>query len=193
MNPMLAKIQTRFLLQTAVKPAVSAFISTTTMRSAAVLIPLVNRAEPQLLLTQRALHLRHHAGQIAFPGGRKEPRDGSLIMTALRETQEEIGLTTEHIQIWGTLPAISTVSGYLVTPVIGLVQPNFVLHADTNEVSDIFELPLANFLALPEYHAWQVIRQHNRTPHSVYAITVNQKTIWGATAAMLRNFVQHIT
>ncbi|MGL5006391.1 MAG: CoA pyrophosphatase [Plesiomonas sp.] len=190
---MLAKIHTRFLLQAAVNPILSTLNNTTSMHAAAVLIPLVNRLEPQLLLTQRALHLRHHAGQIAFPGGRKEPSDCSLITTALRETQEEIGITADHIQIWGTLPTISTVSGYSVTPVIGLVQPEFVLHADTDEVRDIFELPLANFLALSEYREWQVVHQQNRVPHSVYAIAVNQKIIWGATAAILRSFVQQIT
>lgn len=157
---------------------------------AAVLIPLVNRPEPTLLLTQRALHLRHHPGQIAFPGGRAEAQDRSPICTALREAQEETGLPPANAKIWGCLPALSTVSGYQVTPVVALIEPPFTLSADHNEVAGIFEIPLAALMNPHHYQALRFWRKHKL--HTVYAISVQKKFIWGATAAIMRNLMLQI-
>lgn len=157
---------------------------------AAVLIPLVNRPEPTLLLTQRAFHLRHHAGQIAFPGGRAEPQDYSAIGTALRETHEEIGLPPTNATIWGCLPTLSTVSGYQVTPVVAVIEPPFALHADHNEVASIFELPLATLLTPHHYQTLHFWRKHKL--HTIYAISVQKKFIWGATAAIMRNLMLQV-
>lgn len=154
-------------------------------KPAAVLIPLVQRASLTLLLTQRPLHMKHHPGQISFPGGRVEASDTDATATALRETQEEIGLAREHIEIIGTLPAYHTVTNYAVTPVVALVQPPFKLTLDANEVADAFEVPL-DFLLDPANHekrsrAWFGHERH------FYAMPYGDKFIWGATAAMLRN------
>jgi 8-oxo-dGTP pyrophosphatase MutT (NUDIX family) len=113
------------------------------LRRAAVLIPLVQRPDGlTVLLTQRTAHLSNHAGQISFPGGRAEDEDSSPIETALRETEEEIGLHRRHVEIVGVLPDYVTGTGYVVTPVIGLVTPPFELIAESNEVAEIFEVPL---------------------------------------------------
>ena len=116
---------------------------------AAVLIPLVNRPQGMtLLLTLRTAHLNDHAGQISFPGGRVDPEDRDPIATALRETEEEIGLSRKHIEIIGTLPDYLTGTGFRVTPVVALVEPPFELAAAVFEVAEIFEVPLA-FMPCP--------------------------------------------
>ncbi|MDN4501328.1 CoA pyrophosphatase [Alteromonadaceae bacterium BrNp21-10] len=153
--------------------------------AAAVLIPIVIREELQLLLTHRALHLKHHPGQISFPGGRWETTDKSLEHTALRETQEEIGLDAHHIEVIGKLSQFRTISGYEITPYIGLVTPPFTLQADSNEVADIFEVPLAHVLNIDNHHIHWSERQNKRYP--VYFIPWQQQMIWGATAAIIRN------
>lgn len=154
-------------------------------KPAAVLIPLVQRASLTLLLTQRPLHMKHHPGQISFPGGRVEASDTDAIATALRETQEEIGLARKHIEIIGTLPAYHTVTNYAVTPVVALVQPPFDLTLDANEVADAFEVPL-EFLLDPANHEKRSRAWFGRERH-FYAMPHGDKFIWGATAAMLRN------
>ena len=154
-------------------------------KPAAVLIPLVQRASLTLLLTQRPLHMKHHPGQISFPGGRVEASDTDAIATALRETQEEIGLARKHIEIIGTLPAYHTVTNYAVTPVVALVQPPFELTLDANEVADAFEVPL-EFLLDPANHEKRSRAWFGRERH-FYAMPHGDKFIWGATAAMLRN------
>ena len=123
-----------------------------TTTQAAVLIPLVQRAEGlHVLLTQRTAHLRDHAGQISFPGGRAEPEDGSPERTALREAEEEIGLDERFVNLIGQLPVYRTVTAYEVTPVVGLIRPGFSLRLDAFEVAEAFEVPL-EFLMNPAHH-----------------------------------------
>lgn len=155
---------------------------------AAVLIPLVNRPQGMtLLLTLRTAHLNDHAGQISFPGGRVDPEDHDPIATALRETEEEIGLSRQHIEVIGTLPDYLTGTGFRVTPVVALVQPPFELAADVFEVAEIFEVPL-DFLMNGANHQRRSAEFPNRPGRrSFYAMPFEHYFIWGATAAMLRN------
>lgn len=157
---------------------------------AAVLMPLVEReAGLSLLLTRRADHLRDHAGQISFPGGRVEPEDDGPIATALRETQEEIGLSRQYIEILGQLPIYSTVTAFQVTPVVGLVAPGFTLALDEFEVAEAFEVPLA-FLMNPahhRHHSFEFAGVARRFLSMPWQGAEREYFIWGATAAMLRN------
>jgi 8-oxo-dGTP pyrophosphatase MutT (NUDIX family) len=154
--------------------------------AAAVLIPIVvHEAVMSVLLTQRTEHLNDHAGQVSFPGGRAEPADASPIETALRETEEEIGLPRSQIEIIGTLPDYLTGTGYRVTPVVGLITPPLSLRADPFEVAEVFEVPLA-FLMDPANH--QTRRAVLETGERLfYAMPFERHFIWGATAGMLRN------
>lgn len=162
--------------------------SMTTFKTASVLIPLVMReAGMSLLLTHRTEHLNNHAGQISFPGGRFEVSDGSSIETALREAQEEIGLDRQHIDVIGTLPLYRTATGYLVTPVIALIQPPFRLTPDPFEVASIFEVPL-RFLMDSKNHQRRSLELPNGAgTRTFYAMPYQEHFIWGATAGMLRN------
>ncbi|MEI2417337.1 CoA pyrophosphatase [Orrella sp. JC864] len=155
---------------------------------AAVLIPMVvHEAGLKVMLTQRAAHLRDHAGQISFPGGRIESWDASPVAAALRETQEETGLTGDYVEILGSLPPYVTTTGYSVTPVAALVRPGFTLKPDAFEVADIFEVPLA-FLTDPANHRLHVATLADGRQRQFYSMPWNGRFIWGATAAMLRNF-----
>jgi 8-oxo-dGTP pyrophosphatase MutT (NUDIX family) len=153
---------------------------------AAVLIPLLLKEDGlSVLLTQRTNHLRDHAGQISFPGGRMDPEDLSPDDTALRESQEEIGLDPSRVEIVGHLPQYLTVSGYSVTPVVALVQPQAEYVLDAFEVADVFEVPL-QFLLDPANHQvrmWQSEQGGRR----FYSMPYENRFIWGATAGMLRN------
>ena len=163
---------------------------------AAVLMPLVMRDGLSVLLTRRAAHLTDHPGQISFPGGRVEATDASAIATALRETNEEIGLLHDQVCVLGTLSTYTTATGYIVTPVVALVEPAFELNVDPLEVAEVFEVPLA-FLMTPAHHQRQVIA--NSGPRREFFSMrwscpgsdglVKRYFIWGATAAMLRNFL----
>ena len=164
---------------------IEGLIAGETYKPAAVLIPLVQRTSLTLLLTQRPLHMKHHPGQISFPGGRVEASDVDATATALRETQEEIGLAREHIEVIGTLPAYHTVTNYAVTPVVALVLPPFELTLDSNEVADAFEVPL-DFVLDPANHEKRSRAWFGRE-RNFYAMPYEDKFIWGATAAMLRN------
>jgi 8-oxo-dGTP pyrophosphatase MutT (NUDIX family) len=161
--------------------------------SASVLVPLVERADGlTVLLTQRTSHLRDHAGQISFPGGRTEPQDADAIATALRETEEEIGLSRRHIDVIGALPIYRTVTHYDVTPVIALVRPPFELRLDSHEVAEAFEVPL-RFLMTPGNHhrhvfEWAENRREFLSMPWPRPDGQGDYFIWGATAAMLRNF-----
>jgi 8-oxo-dGTP pyrophosphatase MutT (NUDIX family) len=163
--------------------------------AAAVLMPLVMRDDGlHVLLTRRTDHLRDHAGQISFPGGRSEEHDPDAVATALRETEEEVGLGREHIEVIGHLPNYSTVTSYVVTPVVALVQPDFQLTLDPFEVAEAFEVPL-QFLMTPanhRRHAFEMLgqqRQFLSMPWSGIDPDGQEREyfIWGATAAMLRN------
>ena len=153
---------------------------------ASVLIALVQRPEGlTLLLTQRTAHLTDHAGQISFPGGRAEAYDVDAVDTALRESEEEIGLARRHVEVLGCLPHYLTSTGYCVTPVVALIAPPFELAADASEVAEIFEVPLA-FLMDGAHHQRQSFTGPNGR-RSFYAMPYDRYYIWGATAGMLRN------
>lgn len=156
------------------------------LRAAAVLVPIVAHAQgAQVLLTQRPEHLSKHPGQIAFPGGRVEDHDDSVIAAALREAEEEIGLTSEHITVRGTLDVYRTISGFRITPVVAVVRPGFHLRLDPNEVDEAFEVPLS-FLMDPANHARHSRFSRGRERH-FYAMPYHDHYIWGATAGMLVN------
>lgn len=161
------------------------------LREAAVLVPLVDRdAGLTVLLTQRNANLSAHAGQISFPGGGHETGDADRIATALRETEEEVGLARDYIEVLGSLPDYITGSGFRVSPVVGLVRPGFVLRPDAGEVAEVFEVPLA-FLMDPLHHEKRLFRWVDGE-RQFYAMPYpreggGRRFIWGATAGMLRN------
>jgi len=163
-------------------------------RPAAVLVPLIARGDDlTVLLTRRAAHLHDHAGQISFPGGRADEGDASPRATALRETFEEIGLAEDVVDVIGELPEYITVTRYRVTPIVALIERPFALTLDHFEVEEAFEVPLA-FLMDPRNHERRLVTIGDR-PRTFYAMpfTAGQRYfIWGATAAMLRNFYQFL-
>jgi 8-oxo-dGTP pyrophosphatase MutT (NUDIX family) len=164
----------------------------TALRPAAVLVPLIERADGMtVLLTQRTPHLSAHAGQIAFPGGRVEEEDADHIATALRETEEEVGLTRDLIEVIGRLDTYVTGTGFEITPIVGLVPPAYTLTLDAFEVADAFEVPLSYILDP---------RNHNRTEREsagrtrvFFVLPYEGRNIWGATAGMLVNLAEVLT
>ena len=161
------------------------------LRRAAVLIPLVARPHGiTVLLTQRTSHLAAHAGQISFPGGRLEPHDRDARAAALRETEEEIGLAHRHIQLVGELEEYGTVTGFRVTPVVGIVRPPFTLAPDPTEVAEIFEVPL-DFILDPANRRHGVERREG-VERDIYEIVFTSYRIWGFTARLLVRLVEAI-
>lgn len=153
---------------------------------ASVLVPIVTHgAGLTVLFTQRTAHLRAHSGQVSFPGGRAEPGDASPEFTALRETQEEIGLAPERIEVLARMPEYLTRTGYRVTPVIGLVPPPLELVPDPREVEEVFEVPLA-FLLDPANHQRETRDLAGRNV-GFWVMQYDRHRIWGATAGMLVN------
>ena len=151
---------------------------------AAVLFPVIKRPQHlTVLFTKRTATLKDHPGQISFPGGRVEPEDGSLSHTALREAQEEISLPASVVQIMGYLPEYRTITGYSITPVMGLITPPFELLPDPSEVAEIFEVPLS-FILDPANHQQHHIEYKERR-RSFHAIDYNGHFIWGATAGII--------
>jgi 8-oxo-dGTP pyrophosphatase MutT (NUDIX family) len=154
--------------------------------AAAVLIPVIARPEPTLLFTQRTPHLSRHSGQISFPGGRREQSDLSLVATALRETQEETGIEPALVSIAGFLPRYITGTGFDISPVVGVLAPDFVAVPDPREVADIFEVKLSFFLE--PANAQLVHRELAGRPRPVHVFEPDGRTIWGITAALLFDF-----
>jgi 8-oxo-dGTP pyrophosphatase MutT (NUDIX family) len=153
---------------------------------AAVLIPVIAHPHaPTVLFTQRTTHLKSHAGQVSFPGGRVEPGDASAEFTALREAEEEIGLGPAAVEVLARLPDYRTRTGFRVTPVIGLVAPPLELAPDPREVEAVFEVPLA-FLLDPRNHQRRT-REFQGMTVGFYVFEYNGHVIWGATAGMLIN------
>lgn len=174
---------------------------------AAVLIPIVLRPAhaggPTVLLTLRSNHLPTHSGQIAFPGGKVDAQDASVQAAALREAHEEVGLQPALVQVIGQLPVYTTGTSFLVTPVVGLVQPDFTLAPNPGEVADVFEVPLV-FLMNPAHHRrhtvdwqggqrqWFSMPYTEHRPNGLGQADTVERFIWGATAGMLRNFYRFL-
>ena len=167
---------------------------------ASVLVPLVQRSPVTVLLTQRTDHLTNHPGQISFPGGRAELADADAAATALREAHEEIGVEASQVEVLGAMPTYTTGTGFIVTPIVGLVRPDIALRVDPFEVAAVFEVPLT-FLMDPANHRrhaievagvrreflsmpWQGADEQGRAQRFF---------IWGATAAMLRNLYRMLS
>lgn len=158
---------------------------------AAVLVPLIDRPEGlSVLLTRRADHLKHHAGQISFPGGRLEAVDAGPREAALREAREEVGLAEERVEVVGYLDNYLTITGYCVTPVVSFVDPALDVVIDETEVAEAFEVPLAHLFDATNIHRRE--RRFLGYAIPVYEIPWERHNIWGATAGMLVAFRRRI-
>jgi 8-oxo-dGTP pyrophosphatase MutT (NUDIX family) len=159
------------------------------LSAAAVLVPIVNRAQaPTLLMTVRASHLRRHAGQISFPGGRLEAQDADVAAAAVRETGEEIGIAASAIEPIGFLSDHVVLTGYRITPVVALVQPGVTPEPDGTEVAEVFELPLGLALAAESYRVGR--RTIREVEVDTWELAFGSYNIWGATAGILANLRQ---
>ncbi|SAF59070.1 CoA pyrophosphatase [Enterobacter hormaechei] len=163
--------------------------ATLNQRQAAVLIPVVRREQPGLLLTQRSPHMRKHAGQVAFPGGAVDSTDASLIAAALREAHEEVAIPPETVEVIGVLPPVDSVTGFQVTPVVG-IPPDLQYHANVDEVSAVFEMPLEEALRLGRYHPLDIHRRGH--DHRVWLSWYQHYFVWGMTAGIIRELALQI-
>ena len=161
-------------------------------RPAAVLVPLVERPDGlTVLLTQRSAHLKNHAGQISFPGGRLEEQDESPLAAALRETEEEIGLERRFVHVVGYLESHLIFTGFHVVPVVAFVEPGFTLTPDPAEVADVFEVPLVHLLDAANHGTRS--RDVDGGVLHIYNIPYGERVIWGATAGMVMSLYRLLT
>ncbi|HSI40629.1 MAG TPA: CoA pyrophosphatase [Xanthobacteraceae bacterium] len=160
------------------------------IRDAAVLVPVVARAEPTVLLTQRTVHLPQHAGQIAFPGGKVDAQDASPLATALREAQEEVGLAPAQVRPVGYLDSYLSRTGFRIVPVVGLVDPAYRLSLNPHEVDEAFEVPLA-FLMSPANHQ-RHSREGEGPVRTFHAMPYGERFIWGITAGIIHNLYERM-
>jgi len=155
------------------------------LRPAGVLVPLLmTPGGPRLVLTQRSSVLKQHPGQIAFPGGKQDKGDADVTAAALREAHEEIGLDPANVEVLGHLPVHETVTGYIVTPVVGRIRAAFDPVPEAGEVAEVFDVPLAHVLSLGSYRI--EARYWRGTMRRYYSVPYGPYYIWGATARMLR-------
>lgn len=154
-------------------------------RTAAVLVPVLNKPEPEILLTVRAEHLLQHPGQVSFPGGSVDHNDRSAVSTALREAHEEIGLEYSHVSPLGFLDRVDTISDYRVLPVVALIQPDFVWKPDLREVAEVFTVPMNLAVNRREYSHEEI--DHDGKKFVVSSLHWQGHRIWGITAAILLN------
>ncbi len=176
----------RELLHLDLPPAAAAYLSRLPLRSASVLVPLIDMPNGlEVLLTQRSDNLRVHAGQISFPGGSRDPGDVDAVDTALREAEEEIGLQRQHVEIIGMLDDYPTGTGFRVTPVVGLVAAGAEIQPDGIETTAVLRVPLAHLLEPDHYHLGSFVLEGIELPF--LDVVWNEHRIWGATAGMLRN------
>ena len=157
---------------------------------AAVLVAITDRDRPGVILTQRPETMRKHAGQVAFPGGRMDPEDADLFAAALREAEEEVALPRDQVDLIGATDPYRTITGYKVTPILGVVPPDLALTPNADEVAAIFEAPL-DFLLDPANHATNTVNFNGRS-RTYYEIFWGDRRIWGATAAMIVNLSRRI-
>ena len=175
-------------LSAAIASAPTAYLG----RQAAVLIPIIEIDQQlHLVLTQRAMHLRHHPGQISFPGGKVEPNDVNAIHTALREAHEEIGLHAENVEVLGLFPPHKTFTGFEITPVVAFVKQHFELVIDPGEVADCFTVPLRFFIDRDNRH--QVFHYRHGKRYHVHFMPFEDRFIWGVTAAIIDLLCRHVT
>lgn len=162
------------------------------LRPAGVLIPVqVIDGVAQVILTKRSSHLKHHPGQIAFPGGKQDESDADVVAAALREAREEIGLPSENVRVLGTLPTHETVTSFSMTPVIGLIEKPFEIVPELNEVEEVFHVPLTHVTDLSRFsiqgRRWRGARRR------YYTVPFGPYYIWGATARILRGLAERMS
>ena len=161
------------------------------LRPAAVLVPVwLHQGDARVILTKRASHLKHHPGQVAFPGGKRDEGDMSLESCALREAWEEIGLAPNRVELLGRLPAHETVTGFTVTPILGVIRDAFDPAPQAEEVDEVFTVPLSHVLYQGNYGVER--RQWRGIWRSYYAVPYGPYYIWGATARMLRGLADQV-
>ena len=161
------------------------------LRPAGVLVPVIETSDgAEVLLTKRSSRLKHHPGQIAFPGGKQDDGDADVTAAALREAEEEVGLPRSHVEVLGTLPTHETVTGFLMTPVIGWIDRDFDIRPEPGEVAEVFRIPLAHVsdagLFTVQSRRWRGTRRH------YYTVPFGPYYIWGATARILRGLAQRM-
>ncbi|MBH63899.1 MAG: CoA pyrophosphatase [Alphaproteobacteria bacterium] len=166
-------------------------LTSTELTPAAVLVPIISRnGRPAVLFTQRTPHLKAHAGQVSFPGGRLEPSDDGPIAAALRESEEEIGLASDHVELIGLLDTYQTGTNYIVTPVVGMISSSFEPRLDAFEVAELFEVPLDHVLDRANFV--RESRDVGEFTRIFYAIYYEEWRIWGATAGILFDLVERL-
>lgn len=189
-----------FLQQFQLKPTVGyhpesikrlSHLNDSKLRKAAVVVGLVDRKEGlHVIFTKRAKHLKHHPGQISFPGGKFEPSDPSLHFTALRELEEEVGILSSQVKIIGELPELPTISLFSVTPIIAMIDPGYEAVIDKNEVESLFEVPASHLLNSDHLYSHTV--KFNQYKHRVFAMPFQQHLIWGMTAQIIQSLQQQM-
>ena len=161
------------------------------VKQSAVLIAVVENTDgASVILTKRATHLRHHGGQISFPGGKVDDSDDSFVAAALREAQEEISLAPECAEIVGYLHPYQTITGFVIHPVIAKVPANINLTPNPSEVAEVFQVPLSHILNLDNHV--NIYTQHKNRRYPITFIPYQHHNIWGATAAILRDLAIHL-
>ena len=161
------------------------------LKPAGVLIPILQRQrELTILMTRRSDYLAHHPGQVSFPGGRMDRGDSDIVETALRETEEEVGIARHKVSVIGHMRPTPTITGYAVTPTIGLIQEDLQLTLDPGEVADVFEVPLDFLMDTGNYR--ESLREFKGHEFPVIELRFEGYRIWGATAFMLARFIKHI-
>lgn len=161
------------------------------LRPAAVLVGFVDRGNgPHVVLTKRSSRLKHHPGQIAFPGGKVDEGDADVTATALREAWEEVGLRADQVEVFGQLPPHETVTSFTVTPVLGRISPDFIANPEPGEVEEVFEVPLSHLAEPANYVVQQRIWAGKPRPY--FTVPWGPYYIWGATARMLRGLAERM-